>query len=634
MWAIMVASLVAPQAQPLATSPFQKKINKNTNDNPFQQYYPANWPYVPFHEGEIQLQKATGTHKSVMTYAPRFIRPFMPQQHVDFYENQPFLIAAARDTTGSLWATLLTHPTGENRLTTSPDPRTLHIAGAPVRGDALAGDALQPGTDVGLLGIEFATKRRNRVNGRITQVKTNINTNSTDDSSIGPSLVFEVDQSFGNCPQYITPRQWWTAEPQHQNDAEAEEDKNTGTCDIPRRRFPSKLTLDQMKTVQNANTIFVATGYRGEGEDPRYGNDASHRGGPAGFLMVQEDAQTIILPDFSGNNHFNSIGNLLMDNRMGLTIPSWEEGGMLQLSGTAQVDLDSQKAAQMYPGAQRLVIFRIEKINTVPAGSLPVRFSQEPESSSRQVQVSGIVQESEDVKSFYFQPLSQDMQTLWDFTAGQHLPIQLRTPFGELQRTYSLSSSPYDDSEYRISVKREPSGKASSYLHYNLQIGDVIQVQKPAGDFMLPKKIEETDEENPLVLLSSGIGVTPILSMLQQHVEQVAQSTKARHRRVYWIHGARDEDHHPFQGEVDSLIQQSKGTVQKHVAYSRPLKSDTASRADVSSGRLNMKLLSSLVPDLPSATVFMCGSSSFMAAMEDGLLNEGLDQSRIHFETF
>ena len=89
----------------------------------------------------------------------------------------------------------------------------------------------------------------------------------------------------------------------------------------------------------------MATGYRGDGDDPRFGNDASHRGGAPGFIKV-EGSNKLLLPDYSGNNHYNTIGNLVMDSRMGITIPLFENGGMIQLSGRAVVDWDAAAAAK------------------------------------------------------------------------------------------------------------------------------------------------------------------------------------------------------------------------------------------------------------------------------------------------
>ena len=610
--------------------------------NPFAQYYPSNWPEMPFHEGELLMQHEAGVHEKVMTYAPKIIRPYMPDQHRDFYQAQPFLVVAARDADGAMWSTLLTSPTGQADLVSSPEPDTLQLDSALNVHDALFG-ALQADTDLGILGIEFATKRRNRVNGRITQAIP-MNDNHDDRST---RLTFKVGQSFGNCPQYIKPRQWWTV-----TGTENESDHCIASEPIRNSQSrPRELSPEQMEQVSQAETIFVASGYRGEGDDVRFGNDASHRGGPAGFVMVQ-DPQTLLLPEFAGNNIFNTLGNLQKDARMGITIPFFETGSLLQLSGTATVNMDTDLAARTYPGALRLTTFHIEQVNVVPVGGLPLRWTSETE--SRPLQVTKVVQESDNVKSFYFQATGDDNKPLWKFTAGQHLPIQLRTPDGEILRTYSLSGAPSQASEhYRISVKREPFGKASNYLHDHVKEGDKLYVSRPAGDFMLPPVKEETtsadnqneEAQDPLVLLSSGIGVTPILSMLHQVVQEEQrmnnQGLTRPRRNVLWVHGARNGQYHPFRQEVQDLVQQAESVgslhITRHVVYSQPTQNDTKDHLYDSQGHVAAPLIEQLVggPNaLSKAHVYMCGNGGFMGEMEDALQAAGVNPKNIFFETF
>ena len=144
----------------------------------------------PFHAGEQQIQERLGV-REIEHWARKVVRPYLTDEHRAFHTSLPFLVAAARDAEGRPWATLLVGPEG---FATSPDPQSLVIDAKPVSGDALSG-ALRPGDDLGLLGIEFATRRRNRLNVRIA-----------DDAS--GALVCAVDQSFGNCPQYIREREW------------------------------------------------------------------------------------------------------------------------------------------------------------------------------------------------------------------------------------------------------------------------------------------------------------------------------------------------------------------------------------------------------------------------------------------
>jgi len=297
-----------------------------------------------------------------------------------------------------------------------------------------------------------------------------------------------------------------------------------------------------------------------------------------------------------------------------LTVPQFETGGLIQLSGCAELILDSEQAAQVYPGALRLIVFTIEHVNELPAGSLPLRFSKPQQ--QRELQVTSIVEESAEVKSFYLR--SPEDSSLPSFQAGQHLPVQLQTPDGVLSRTYSLSNGPTQDF-YRISVKREPFGKASNYLHDHVQVGDTLLAQPPAGNFVM------APSHRPLVLLSAGIGVTPIFSMLHQVVKSPTQSAT-------WIHGARNGDHHVFPTQVHELASQAGGDrLSTHVVYSQPREKDT----DYSvSGRINLQVVQELVENWNDAEYYMCGPSSLMAELEEGLVQAGVDSKYIHFETF
>jgi ferredoxin-NADP reductase/predicted pyridoxine 5'-phosphate oxidase superfamily flavin-nucleotide-binding protein len=609
----------------MATGTLTSRINVPDwlRSNPYAHYYPQDWPSNPFHDGEVFMQKKEKVHERVMSYAPRVIRPYMPEQHVDFYVNQPFLVAAARDQEGNMWSTFLMNEHGNVGFLTSPDLATLAIDASPFPGDVLynAFEKMGSTADVGLLGIELATKRRNRVNGVVSRKSEN-----------GP-LMFYVTQSFGNCPQYIKQRQWWT---------EATSSTRKTTRDACPRSYAAELSNEQINRVQSAETIFVATGYRGEGDDARFGNDASHRGGPAGFVIVK-DGKTLILPEFSGNNHFNSLGNLILDTRMGISFPSFENGGMLQLSGRAEVDLDKTRASEMYPGALRLITFHIERVNDIEAGTFPLRWNVPQDQEHRRLQVTSIVQESANIKSFYFSPLDDGSSNteLWNFTAGQHLPIRLRTCRGEVLRTYSLSGAPDNQGHYRISVKREEFGAASTFLHDHMNVGDMVEVARPAGDFILKNDAEEDDAaaHRTVVLLSSGVGVTPILSMLHQFVNKQKLLKSSTKRKAVWIHGTRDGGMHAFADEVKQLKQQANANnssvdLTTHVVYSQPREEDTTLGIHDSTGRINLNLIKNLVSDISNAEFFMCGPGAMTAEVEEHLQAAGVDANLIHYETF
>lgn len=536
----------------------------------------------PFHDGEHVVQQRLGVRESIERWARKVVRPFLPDEFRTFFAELPFVVAAARDEQGRPWATIVA---GRPGFVASPDPRTLVIGAGPVPGDALE-NALRPGADVGLLGIALETRRRNRANGRVRR--------KGDDG-----LWLDIDQSFGNCPQYISERAWQSA-------AESTHPHS--------RTVQDRLDAHQVRWVREADTFFIATGHRREGEDWTFGMDASHRGGPAGFVHVEDD-RTLVIPDYAGNNHFNTIGNLLLDPRAGLLFVDFERGSLLQLTGRTEIEWDEEQAKR-FPGARRLIRFHLEESIELEA-ALAIRWARST-GSLRSLRLVDKIRESDDVVSFVFEP--RDGGPLAAFEAGQHLPIELAIP-GQthpVSRTYSLSNGP-EDGRYRISVKREPRGLASRHLHDAVEVGSIVPARAPAGDFVLD------DGPRPVVLVSAGIGVTPMVSMLHALAEQPT-------RPVHFVHGARDGRHHALANEVRSVVA-ARENAAMHVAYSRPRVVDRAGEHYDSEGRIDGALLERILPDL-DAEYFLCGPVGFMAGLAADLEARGVAPERIHSESF
>jgi len=538
----------------------------------------------PFHAGEQAVQTRLGVREGIEPWARKVIRSYLPEEHRAFYQALPYVVAAARDGDGRPWATILAGAPGFIR---SPDPDTLLIENGPVIGDALHG-SFAAGSDVGLLGIELATRRRNRVNGRVR-------------TSDRDGIDFAVDQSFGNCPQYISEREW----------RRVPNDQPAVSASLRRNH----LTPDSIARVRAADTFFFATGHRDEGEDVSFGMDASHRGGAPGFVEVADD-RTLVIPDYAGNNHFNTIGNLVVDPRAGLLFVDFETGGMLQLTGRAEIDWESEEVDR-FPGARRLIRFTLEEAIWLD-GALPIRWRTSTE-SVRDLRLVEKTRESADVVSFVFQ--AENGEPLADFAAGQHLPIELDVPDqGEpVKRTYSLSNGPGRD-YYRISVKRECRGVASRYLHDSLEVGAVVAARAPAGDFVLDHG------ERPVVLVSAGIGVTPMLSMLHWLTESRVSAP------IWFVHGARDGGHHALANEVRALAEKCE-VVNTHVSFSRPRREDLEGRDFDAKGRVSAALLDSILPGL-DAEFYLCGPIAFMADVQTQLEELGVASDRIHSESF
>jgi predicted pyridoxine 5'-phosphate oxidase superfamily flavin-nucleotide-binding protein len=291
----------------------------------------------PFNPDELAAQVIAGG-------GPRGdggIREFMPEQHRHFFAQLPFAFVGAIDGAGWPLATLLT---GRPGFIQSPDPVTLHIAALPETEDPAA-DALAPDRDIGILGIDFSTRRRNRANGRIL-------------SRESGGISVAVNQSFGNCPQYIQQRIVASSRVEP-----ADGDSNPAE---------SLDHLDEaaQAAIERADTFFVASRSRA-GNDAAHGADISHRGGRPGFVRVDGDVLTI--PDFRGNRYFNTLGNLIAEPRASLLFIDFETGDLLQLQGTAQVDWNGA-AARQFAGAERLWRFHTARGWRRKAAS-PLRWS-------------------------------------------------------------------------------------------------------------------------------------------------------------------------------------------------------------------------------------------------------------------
>ncbi len=540
----------------------------------------------PFHAGERNIQERLGV-REIEDWARKVVRHFLPEEHAAFYAQLPFLVAAARDAGGRPWATLLAAKPGFVR---APNAHSLAIAASPSAGDALV-DGLGVGADVGLLGIELHTRRRNRVNGRVQR-------------AADGALIVDVDQTFGNCPQYIHARLWQRVAP------------------APQPAAPTRaavLSSAQRCWIGRADTFFIASGHRAEGENAAYGMDASHRGGPAGFVHVESERE-LAFPDYAGNNHFNTLGNLLVDPRAGLLFVDFARGSLLQLTGRAEIEWATPDPAR-FPGAQRLVRFRIEEIFE-QSYVLPLRWS-EPEAARHILRVVAKRAESDDVTSFFLEPVSESPLPAWQ--PGQHLPLEVATGGSEaaLLRTYSLSNAAASGA-YRITVKREANGRVSRYLHDAVAVGATLRAGPPAGEFVLD--LERLPSDRPLVLVAAGIGITPLASMLH------AVGAARREQDVTLVHGVRDGAHHPLRAELRAAIE-SLPNARMHVRYSRPRAHDVAGRDFDDVGRVDAALLARLAP-IGAAAFYLCGPAAFLAALQLGLEERGVDPARIHFESF
>ncbi len=204
---------------------------------------------------------------------------------------------------------------------------------------------------------------------------------------------------------------------------------------------------------------------------------------------------------------------------------------------------------------------------------------------------------------------------------GQFLVLRLRTtPNGAtLLRNYSISGISAFGT-YRVSVKRELNGVVSSYLHDHAQVGDVVEASAPRGTFTLGS------DDAPVVLLSAGIGATPVLAMLQSLAAGVSR------REIWWIYGARNRAEHPFKKESSGLLQKLVNS-RSHIVYSKPGAGDEPGVDYDSVGHVDSALLDRLGV-ARDADFYLCGPPSFLKQLNEGLKSWGADSARIHAEVF
>lgn len=288
---------------------------------------------TPFHAGERAIQARLGLEARMRGIGARVIRDHMPEQHQAFYAQLPFVLVGSVDREGRPWASALA---GERGFMRATDPTTLRIDAIPPAGDPLA-RALVEGAPLGLLGIELETRRRNRVNGRVS-------------ARHEGGFTLTVEQTVGNCPQHIHPRQL-----------------RRGPTSAPVVQPLSALDEATIGWIQRADTFYVATVAPPEPGEPGRGADVSHRGGPAGFVQVL-DANTLLIPDYAGNNLFMTLGNLMVYPRAGLLFIDLETGDLLQLTGSAEILWDWKGS----PDAERAWRFTVEGGQAL-RGALPLR---------------------------------------------------------------------------------------------------------------------------------------------------------------------------------------------------------------------------------------------------------------------
>ena len=281
-----------------------------------------------FHEGELAVQQRAGVRAEADRLAGMLAPPHLDGGPARFLGDRTFAAFTGRDGEGRLWTSPLVGPPGFLDATAT----SLRIHALPPSGDPLRD--LQAGQPVGLIAVDYARRRRLRVNGVLAERNAD-------------GLRVDVDQAFGNCPKYIRPRHL---------------EGDVGPVDVAAASRGTALSAAQRAVLAGTETFFLGTTHPGRGVD------TSHRGGPPGFVQVEDGA--LWWPDYPGNNMFTSFGNLAVDDTAAVLFPDFTTGTSLQLSGRATLEWVPPGSAGDDGGTGRRVRFTVQR---VASGPLPVR---------------------------------------------------------------------------------------------------------------------------------------------------------------------------------------------------------------------------------------------------------------------
>lgn len=297
-----------------------------------------------FHRGEREIQRRAGVDEKMAANGAKVIRPYMPDQHREFFAQLPMLLVGSVDQQGQPWASVLCAAPG---FVNSPDPEHLHVQAFPLHADPLEKN-LSTGAALGVLGIELPTRRRNRMNGHVCELNAD-------------GFAIKVDQSFGNCPKYIQTRSPRFVESEQPGMA-------------PRVSKSLEMNARMRAIINQADTYFIASANLNENtRECSFGVDVSHRGGKPGFVRI-DDNVSLTAPEFVGNFFFNTTGNIAVYPRAGLLFIDFQNGDLLYLTTEAKIIWDGADLTS-FAGAQRLLHYRLREAILVK-GSLPLRWGE------------------------------------------------------------------------------------------------------------------------------------------------------------------------------------------------------------------------------------------------------------------
>eukprot|EP00698_Gefionella_okellyi_P012650 TRINITY_DN3419_c0_g2_i2.p1 TRINITY_DN3419_c0_g2~~TRINITY_DN3419_c0_g2_i2.p1 ORF type:complete len:596 (-),score=97.64 TRINITY_DN3419_c0_g2_i2:489-2135(-) len=527
----------------------------------------------PYHQGEVAVQQRAGSYEAAMDTG-EIISDYVPPSVQAFFHSRYEVYCASVGKDGRVWASALYGMPGFVKIADSV--RTIRVSTMTAAGDATEQNISTVGAPFAVMGIEFASRSRFRLNGHISKPLSK------------QGFEFVVKEAFPNCPKYIQRRKVKRLAP-----------PDDGTLPGPATPEQPSLSASHIQQLQTADTFFIAT------YCAQTGVDISHRGGVPGFVRVLNENE-IMWPDYVGNGMFQTLGNLSLNPTAGIVVPNFTTGDLLQLTGTAEIHWDR------LDNAERFVKFRVNGVVMLPRaspwrwtfgdyspfnypvttpttttirtttiasvaneaqgsqqaiaamGACATRASSVSATSAeggaattattateattaapgiRDVQLTEIRQRTHDVKTFTFTVPAGVPPVL--NIPGQFATFHLNVAGKQLIRTWTISSVPRSaqDREFSITVKRTNSGVVSRWLHDSPEValGATFKLAHVAGDFSCFSRSSGSDSDVPahkILFIAAGIGVTPLYAMLSG----IVQRREVIRSDVVFLYGVRSQD--------------------------------------------------------------------------------------------
>ena len=546
---------------------------------------------TPFHSGELAVQKLSG-EADIAIRNGSVINNQILGGAMPFIAQQNMLVLSSMDKDGHLWTSIII---GNPGFISAPNNSSLLLDTRDcikLKNDPLWQN-IQHTQSVGLIIIELATRRRYRVNGMIKQIGDN-------------QFEIEVVEAYPNCPKYIQRR-------------ELSLPKETINETIKNTKQGSTLSKTQQHLITSADSFFVGSANRNlETEQVRC--DASHRGGLPGFVEVINDT-VLSIPDYLGNSMFNTLGNIHNLGRAGIIFIDFDSGTLLQLTGKAEVVWNEEDELNKTDGTKRFWLLNVESwIETKLPEQLSWNFydysPHNPRQLSKPQQINQnlklelvkLEKKSKRINLYRFE--NNDGGDLPSFEAGSHLPVTINLENGEtVERQYSLLPTLINKSQtkpryYEIAVQREKQGRGGSKaFHKNMQLGSILESKHPKNEFLASKASKHT------VLIAGGIGITPILTMLEELVTKKAS---------FEIHyAASKESDLAFKDEVFALAGEHA-----HFYFSQ----------GNNSRRIDLEALMKVQSN--DTHFYLCGPNRMIEACRNFGERFGWKPNQIHFESF